>query len=779
MSKKPAKNSDEKKAGLRTEALRYHSNFPAGKLAIFPTKPLANQYDLSLAYSPGVAAACEAIAEDAGQAAALTARGNLVAVITNGTAVLGLGAIGPLAAKPVMEGKAVLFKKFAGIDVFDLEIDERDPDRLVEIIASLAPTFGGINLEDIKAPECFIIEQKLQQRLQIPVLHDDQHGTAIIVCAAIKNGLRIVGKEISTVKLIASGAGAAALACLKLLLEVGVRKENITVTDIAGVIYEGRCDEMDEYKAEFAQPTAARTLDDVIDGADIFLGLSAPNVLTPAMVKRMAARPLILALANPTPEILPDVAKAARPDAIIATGRSDFPNQVNNVLCFPYLFKGALDVGARTINQAMKIACVNAIADLAMAETSEVVMRAYGGGNLTFGPEYIIPKPFDPRLIVRVAPAVARAAMDSGVASRPLADMKVYRQKLIQFVFQTGTIMNPVFAQAQEQPRRVVYAEGEEPRVLQAVQQIVDEGIARPVLVGRTEVISRRIRKLSLRLTRGQDYEVINPINDRRCRPLAALYHDLMCRNGISPDEARRIVRTQPTALAALMLKNGDVDAMLCGSVGPYINHLIQVREIIGRRADVTHYSSMTVLVLPGGTFFLCDTHVTPLPTKDEIVEMTLLSAEAVQRFGIKPRVALLSHSNFGSRDNDSSRKMREATAIIQTVAPGLVVDGEMHVDAALSETIRARCFPNARLRGRANTLIMPNLDAANISYNLLKMLGGGVTIGPLLLGTGEPAHIITNSTSVRGLVNMTALAVVEAQAIANRPSAQANSLSA
>ncbi len=764
MRRKPVKSSRQKADDLRDAALAYHRKYPPGKLAIFTTKPLANQHDLALAYSPGVAAACEEIAEDPAQAPLLTARGNLVAVVSNGTAVLGLGPIGPLASKPVMEGKAVLFKKFSGIDVFDLEINETDADKLVDIIASLEPTFGGINLEDIKAPECFIVEQKLKERLAIPVFHDDQHGTAIIVAAAVKNALRVVGKEMSEVKLISSGGGAAALACLDLLVIMGLKKENITVTDIAGVVYAGRKEQMDPYKSRYARETQLRTLDDVIDGADIFLGLSAPNVLKPDMARRMADKPIIMALANPRPEILPEVAREARPDAIIATGRSDYPNQVNNVLCFPYIFRGALDVGATTINEEMKIACVNAIADLAMAESSEVVMRAYGGRNLTFGPEYIIPKPFDPRLIVRVAPAVARAAMESGVASRPIADFKMYRQRLIQFVFQTGTIMNPVFDQASDDAKRIVYAEGEERRILQAAQQVIDEGLAKPLLVGRTEVINRRIKELGLSMLKDKDFAVINPIKDRRCIELAERYHDIQGRKGISPDEARRIVRTQSSALAALLLKRGDVDAMLCGSVGPLINHLLHVRDIIGMRAGVRNFSSVTVLVLPAGTFFLCDTHVMPLPDADEIVEMTLLAAEVVQRFGIKPRIALLSHSNFGTRENDSSRKMRKAVETLQQSAPHLVIDGEMHADAALSESIRAHVFPNSKLRGRANTLILPNIDAANIAYNLLKMLGGGVTIGPLLIGTDKPAHILTNASTVRGIVNMTALAVVEAQ---------------
>ena len=766
MSIKKSKTIQQKIGEVRDAALDYHRKFPPGKLSIHPTKPLTNQHDLALAYSPGVAAACEEIVRDPAQVSELTTRGNLVAVISNGTAVLGLGSIGPLASKPVMEGKAVLFKKFSGINVFDLEINETDPERLVDIIASLEPTFGAINLEDIKAPECFIVEQKLQERLSIPVVHDDQHGTAIIVAAAVSNGLRLVGKELAEIKLVTSGAGAAALACLDLLVAMGLRKENVIVTDIAGVVYPGRPEEMDPYKARYARDVRARTLVGAIRDADVFLGLSVGNVLKPSMLNSMADKPIIMALANPVPEIPPEVARAARPDAIIATGRSDLPNQVNNVICFPYLFRGALDVGATCINEEMKIACVKAIADLAMAESSEVVSRAYGGGDLIFGPDYIIPKPFDPRLIVRLAPAVARAAMESGVATRPIGDFKSYRQRLIQFVFQTGTIMNPVFDQAAHDPKRIVYGEGEERRVLQAVQQVIDEGLARPLLVGRAEVINRRIKDLGLGMIKDRDFDVINPIKDRRCPELAELYHGLKGRTGISPDEARRIVRTQSSALAALLLLRGDVDAMLCGTIGPFINHLTHVRDIIGRREGVEDFSSVTVLVLPGGTFFLCDTHVKPVPDVDEIVAMTLLAAEAVQRFGIKPRIALVSHSNFGTRNNASSEKMRAAVKILQEREQHLVVEGEMHADAAISETIRANVFPHSKLRGRANTLILPNIDAANISYNLLKMLGGGVTVGPLLMGAAKPAHILTNASTVHSIVNMSALAVVEAQSL-------------
>ena len=761
---KKVKTIQQKIGESHDAALEYHRKSPHGKLTIHSTKPLANQHDLALAYSPGVAAACEEIVRDPAQVSELTTRGNLVAVISNGTAVLGLGPIGPLASKPVMEGKAVLFKKFSGIDVFDLEVNETNPDKLVDIIASLEPTFGAINLEDIKAPECFIVERKLQERLSIPVIHDDQHGTAIIVAAAITNGLRLVGKKMGEIKLVTSGAGAAALACLDLLVAMGLNQDNIIVTDIAGVVYRGRRKMMDPFKARYARKTRARTLGAAIKNADVFLGLSVGNVLKPAMLKSMAEKPIIMALANPVPEIAPERAKKARPDAIIATGRSDLPNQVNNVICFPYLFRGALDVGATSINEDMKIACVKAIADLAMAESSEVVSRAYGGRDLTFGPDYIIPKPFDPRLIVRLAPAVARAAMDSGVATRPIPDFKSYRQRLIQFVFQTGTIMNPVFDQAARDPKRIAYAEGEERRVLQAVQQVIDEGLARPLLVGRTEVINRRIQELGLGMIKDRDFEVINPVKDRRCPELAELYHGIKGRSGISPDEARRIVRTQSSALAALLLMHGDVDAMLCGTIGPFINHLTHVRDIVGKREDVKDFSSVTVLVLPEGTFFLCDSHVLPVPGVEDVVAMTLLAAEAVQRFGIKPRIALVSHSNFGTRNNESSEKMRAAAKILQEREPQLVVEGEMHADAAISEAIRANAFPDSKLRGRANTLILPNIDAANISFNLLKMLGGGVTVGPVLVGAARPAHILTNASTAHGIVNMSALAVVEAQ---------------
>ena len=766
-------NSDEtrlsKKDKLREAALEYHRADPPGKLAIAATKPLANQHDLALAYSPGVAAACEEIAEDPEQAAFLTSRGNLVAVVTNGTAILGLGALGPLAAKPVMEGKAVLFKKFSGIDVFDIEINERDPDKLVDIIASLEPTFGGINLEDIKAPECFYIERKLKERLNIPVFHDDPHGTAIIVGAAVRNGLRIVNKDIAMVKLAASGAGAAAIACLDLLVSMGMRRENIFIADSKGIVWQGRDKDMEPSKARYAQNTAARKLADVMEGVDIFLGLSGPGVLTREMVKEMADKPIILALANPDPEILPEDALEARPDAIVATGRSDYPNQVNNVLCFPYIFRGALDVGATTINDEMKIACVHAIADLATEEPSDVVAKAYGGSNLQFGPDYIIPKPFDPRLIVRIAPAVAKAAMDSGVATRKIADLKVYRQKLLQFIFQTGTLMNPVYEQAKQDPKRVVYAEGEERRVLQAIQQIVDEGIARPILIGRPSVIEKRIHELGLRIKSGRDFEIVSPLYDERFTQYWSQYHELMGRKGVSPGEAKTTLRTQNTVIAAIMLRRNEADAMLCGSEGPYIRHLRYIGQIIEMEKNISSLSTVTAVILPTGLLFLSDTHVTVNPTAEEIVEKTLLGAKTLQRFGIKPRIALLSHSNFGSRNNASSKKMRRAAQILRELDQNLVVEGEMQADAAISEEIRSITFPNSRLKGKANLLIMPNIDAANITYNLLKMTGGGVTVGPILVGNSRPAHILTNAATVRGIVNMTALSVVEAQEIANQ----------
>ncbi|MGE5523752.1 MAG: NADP-dependent malic enzyme [Rhodospirillaceae bacterium] len=751
---------------LRKAALEYHRSPTPGKITVAATKGLINQRDLALAYTPGVAAVCETIAEDPTAAHQYTARGNLVAVITNGTAVLGLGAIGPLASKPVMEGKAVLFKKFAGIDVFDIEIEERDPEKLVDIIASLQPTFGGINLEDIKAPECFYVERKLRERCNIPVFHDDQHGTAIIVCAAIVNGLKVVGKQIGEVRLVVSGAGAAALACLDLLVAMGLKQENIVVTDIAGVVYRGRTELMDAEKSRYAIETQARTLSEVIAGADVFLGLSAGKVLKPEMVKRMAARPLILALANPEPEILPELVKQAKPDAVIATGRSDYPNQVNNVLCFPFVFRGALDVGATTINREMELAAVSAIAELAQAEQSDIVAMAYGEQNISFGAEYLIPRPFDPRLIAKVAPAVAQAAMDSGVATRPIANMDAYRDRLNQFVYQSGLIMKPVFAAAKAAPRRVVYAEGEEERMLRAAQIVVDEGIARPVLIGRPDVVQSRIERLGLRLRRNTDYELVDPNNDPRYREYWQEYHRLAARRGVTPEFAKLDMRRRLTLIGAMLVHRRAADAMLCGILGRYQSHLRFVDQIIGKRPGVKQYAAMNMLLLPKRTVFICDTYVSFDPTAEQIAENTLLAAEEIRRFGLTPRVALLSHSSFGASDTPSAMKMRAALAHLEQLDPTLEVDGEMQGDAALSEDIRNLVYPGSRLKGQANLLVMPNLDAANISFNLLKTAAGdGITVGPILLGAAKPVHIITPSATVRRIVNMTALTVVDASA--------------
>ncbi|MCK8515301.1 NADP-dependent malic enzyme [Methylonatrum kenyense] len=747
---------------LRDAALEYHRYPSPGKLTISPSKPLANQRDLALAYSPGVAAACDLIVQDPQEAANLTSRGNLVGVISNGTAVLGLGAIGPLASKPVMEGKAVLFKKFSGIDVFDIEIEERDPDKLVDIIASLEPTFGGINLEDIKAPECFEIEARLKERMNIPVFHDDQHGTAIITAAAIRNGLRVVQKSLEEVRLVCSGAGAAAIACLDLLVGLGMKPENIVVTDRDGVVHSGRTD-LDPRKAIYARETEARSLADIIAGADVFLGLSAPGVLTAEMAQTMADKPLILALANPVPEILPEVAQEVRPDCVMATGRSDYPNQVNNVLCFPFIFRGALDVGATSINEEMKLACVEAIADLAMQESSDVVVAAYGGKPLRFGPEYLIPKPFDPRLISRIAPAVAKAAMDSGVATRPIEDFMAYRLRLNQFVFQSGLVMKPLFERARRSLKRVVYAEGEQERVLRAVQVVVDDGLAAPILIGRRKVVEMRIRRLGLRLVIGESVELADPEDDPRYREYWTLYHSLMERRGVTPDQARNIVRTRNTVIASLMVYRGEADALICGTVGRYHRQLNYIESVLGRRPGVRNLAAMSALILPKGTFFLCDTYVSADPTAAQIAEMTILAADEVRRFGVTPKVALLSHSSFGSSDAASAAKMREALQLIEARDPSLEVEGEMHGDAALSETIRQRIFPNSRLKGNANLLILPTLDAANIAFNLLKIMGDGVSVGPILLGTNKPAHILTPSTTTRGIMNMTALAAVEA----------------
>ena len=751
---------------LRKSALEYHRLPRPGKIAILATKQLTNQRDLALAYSPGVAIACEEIRRDPAEAVNLTSRANLIAVITNGTAVLGLGAIGPLAAKPVMEGKAVLFKKFAGIDCFDIEIDERDPDKLVEIIASLEPTFGGINLEDIKAPECFIVERKLRARMKIPVFHDDQHGTAIIVGAAILNGLKVVGKRLDGVKLVVSGAGAAALACLELLVKMGLPRSNIIVTDIKGVVWKGRKEEMDPDKERFAVDTKARTLDEVIAGADVFLGLSAGGVLKAASVKKMAERPLILALANPEPEIRPELAKEARPDCVIATGRTDYPNQVNNVLCFPFIFRGALDVGATTITAEMELAAVHAIAELAQAEASDIVAMAYGGQDLKFGPEYLIPRPFDPRLIAKIAPAVAKAAMDSGVATRPLADLEAYRASLTQFVYHSGLIMKPLFSAATAAPRRVIYAEGEDERVLRAVQIVTDEGLAKPTLIGRPQVVEQRIERLGLRLRAGREFQLINPEQDPRYKEYWKTYHKLTERKGVSPEYARVEMRRRNTLIGAMMMIKGGADAMLCGTFGTHALHLHYIEQVIGLRPGIKHYAAMNALILPNRTVFICDTYVTPDPDAEHIAEMTILAVEEIRRFGVAPKVALLSASNFGSIDLPSARKMQQALAILAERAPDLEVEGEMHGDTALSDEIRQKVFPRSRMRGEANLLVMPTLDAANISFNLLKVASAeNVTIGPILLGAARPVHILTPSATVRRIVNMTALAVADANA--------------
>ncbi|MDP1607151.1 MAG: NADP-dependent malic enzyme [Rhodocyclaceae bacterium] len=747
---------------LRRAALEYHRLPRPGKIAVTPTKSLATQSDLSLAYSPGVAAACEEIERDPSTAALYTSRQNLVAVITNGTAVLGLGDIGPLAGKPVMEGKGVLFKKFAGIDVFDIEIAEHDADKLVDIIAALEPTFGGINLEDIKAPECFLVEKKLRERLRIPVFHDDQHGTAIISAAAVLNGLRFVDKNIAEVKLVCSGAGAAAIACLDLLVSLGIDRSKVFVCDSKGVIHAGR-QNLDESKQRYAQVTEARTLADVMPGADIFLGLSTGGVLKPEMVVGMAENPLILAMANPDPEILPEDAKAVRPDCIIGTGRSDYPNQVNNVLCFPYMFRGALDVGATTINEPMKIAAVKAIADLAHAEQSEVVAAAYGNANLSFGREYLIPKPFDPRLILKVAPAVAQAAMDSGVAVRPIANMDAYRQQLNEFVYQSGFVMKPVFAAAKLKPARVVFCEGEDERMLRAVQAVADEGLARPILIGRPEVVETQIARQGLRIRAGMDFELINPDSDPRYKQLWQDYFDLTCRKGVGIEYAKREMRRRTTLIGAMLVRHNYADAMLCGTFGKHSLHLPYIADAIGRRPGIDNFYAMNMLILPERTLFIGDTYVNYDPTAAQIAEMTQLAAEEVRRFGLTPKVALLSHSSFGTEDTPTALKMRAALALLREQAPDLEVDGEMHGDAALDPDIRRQVFPRAKLSGPANLLIMPTLDAANIAFNLLKTAAGeGLTVGPLLLGAARPVHILTPTATVRRIVNMTALLSVE-----------------
>ncbi|WP_374346992.1 NADP-dependent malic enzyme [Chitinimonas sp.] len=751
---------------LRKSALEYHQFPKPGKIQVAPTKPLSSQRDLALAYSPGVAAACDAIVEDPLNAYKYTARGNLVAVISNGTAVLGLGNIGALAGKPVMEGKGVLFKKFAGIDVFDIEVNENDPDKLVDIICALEPTFGGINLEDIKAPECFYVEQKCRERMGIPVFHDDQHGTAIITASAVLNGLRIVDKDIAKVRLVVSGAGAAAIACLNLLVQLGLKPENIIACDSKGVVHTARedWDKLDESKKRYAVETPHRTLKDAMVGADIFLGLSGPKLVSPEMVKSMGPHPLILALANPEPEILPPLAKEARPDAIICTGRSDYPNQVNNVLCFPFIFRGALDVGATTINDEMKLACVRAIADLAMAEQNDVVADAYSGQSLTFGPDYIIPKPFDPRLIVKIAPAVAKAAMDSGVATRPIADLGAYVESLMQFVYKSNLFMKPVFSAAKRAKQRVIYAEGEDQRVLHAVQEVVDQDLARPILIGRPNVIDMRIEKLGLRIRPGIDFELVNNENDPRYREYWSEYHQIMKRRGVSEEFAKREVRRKTTLIGALAMRRGEADAMICGTYGHYQQHLDFVCQVIGHSEGSTTYGAMNALMLPRGNIFITDTYVNQNPTAEQLAEITLMAANTVRNFGIVPKVALLSHSSFGSVDSPTSIKMREVLAILQRTAPELEVDGEMHGDAALSGAIRDMVMPDSTLKGDANLLVMPTLDAANIAFNLLKVSAAdGVTIGPMLLGVAKPVHILTPTASVRRIVNMTALAVVEA----------------
>jgi len=749
---------------IRDDSLAYHRRAPAGKIALLPTKQLTNQRDLALAYTPGVAAACDEIVRDPREVSTLTARGNLVGVVTNGTAVLGLGAIGPLAAKPVMEGKAVLFKKFAGLDCFDIELAERDADKLVDMICALEPTFGGINLEDIKAPECFYIERKCRERMKIPVFHDDQHGTAIIVGAAVLNGLRVVGKKFEDVKLVTSGAGAAALACLDLLVGLGLKRENIYVSDIKGVVYQGRTEEMDDNKARYAQATPARTLREILPGADVFLGLSAGRVLKPEWLATMADKPLILALANPEPEIMPDVAKAARPDAVIATGRSDFPNQVNNVLCFPFIFRGALDVGATAINEAMKLACVRALADLATIEQSDIVATAYNlHENLRFGPEYLIPKPFDPRLIVMIAPAVAKAAMDSGVATRPIDDFDAYRARLTSFVYHSGLLMKPIFTAAKQAAKRIVYAEGEDERVLRAVQVVVDEGLARPILVGRPAVLERRIERFGLRLKPDVDFQTINPEFDERYRDYWMNYYELTQRMGVSQTYAQIEMRRHLTLIGAMMIHRGDADGMICGTFGTHALHLHYIDQVIGRRPGVCTYAAMNAVLLPARTVFIADTYVNADPTPPQIAEIALLCADEIRRFGITPKAALLSHSSFGTSGHPCAQKMRDALALIRQRAPDLEIDGEMHGDAALSENVRAAAFPNSRLTGDANLLIMPTLDAANISFNLLKVASGaGVTLGPILLGVAKPVNILTPSATVRRIVNMTALTVVD-----------------
>lgn len=759
------KTSSTSRSDFDEAALFFHRYPKPGKLEIQATKPLGNQRDLALAYSPGVAAPCLAIHEDPSTAAEYTARGNLVAVVSNGTAVLGLGNIGALASKPVMEGKAVLFKKFADIDVFDIEIDAHEIEQMVDVISALEPTFGGINLEDIKAPECFEVEEQLRAKMNIPVFHDDQHGTAIIVASAVLNGLELAGKKISDAKIVTSGAGAAALACLNLLVNLGAKRENIWVCDLEGVVYEGRNTLMDRWKEVYAQKTDARVLADVIGGADVFLGLSAAGVLKPELLKQMAEKPLIMALANPKPEIMPEEARAARSDAMICTGRSDYPNQVNNVLCFPYIFRGALDVGATAINEEMKLAAVRAIAALAREEPSDVAARAYSGDTPTFGPDYIIPSPFDQRLILRIAPAVAKAAMETGVATRPIEDMEAYLDRLNRFVFRSGLIMKPVFAAArsQEKPKRVIYADGEDERVLRAAQVVIEERVAAPILVGRPQVIETRLRRYGLKIRPGTDFELINPEDDPRYRDYVDLYLSYTGRQGVTPEAARTIVRTNSTAIAALAVMRDEADAMICGLEGRFERHLRVVRQIIGKVPGIRDYSALSLLISQRGALFLTDTYVNVEPSANEVAEMAILAAKEISRFGIEPKAALVSHSNFGSKESVSAEKMREAAAILAEKAPELESDGEMHGDSALSQALRDRVFPNSRLKGEANLLVFPNLDAANITLNVVKTVTDALHVGPILLGAARPAHILTPSVTSRGVVNMTALAVVEA----------------
>ncbi len=767
MSNTPVDPQQDKREGLRRAALDYHAQPTPGKLAIAATKQLTNQRDLALAYSPGVAAPCEEIVKDPNNAYKYTGRGNLVAVITNGTAVLGLGNIGPLASKPVMEGKAVLFKKFAGVDVFDIEINEQDPSKLVDVIAALEPTFGAINLEDIKAPDCFFVERELRKRMKIPVFHDDQHGTAITVGAAMLNALKVAGKKPEDVKLVTSGAGAAALACLNLLLHLGIQRKNVFVTDLAGVVYEGRTELMDEDKIQYAQNTSARTLGEVIENADVFLGLSAGGVLKPDMVRKMSARPIIFALANPNPEITPEDVRAVRDDAIMATGRTDYPNQVNNVLCFPYIFRGALDAGASTITLEMEIAAVHAIAELAQAEQSEVVAAAYVGEKLSFGPEYLIPKPFDPRLMIKIAPAVAKAAADSGVAQRPVADMDAYIERLQSFVYASGTTMKPIFAAAKGASRkRVAYAEGEQELVLRAAQIVVDEGLARPTLIGRPAVIAGRIEKFGLRLEAGRDYDVVNVEQDDRYRDFWQTYHRMMERRGVTQQMAKIEMRRRLTLIGSMLLHKGDVDGLIVGTWGTTPIHLDYIDQVIGKRPGVDTYACMNGLMLPGRQVFLVDTHVNYDPTAEQLAEITTMAAEEMMRFGLKPKAALLSHSNFGSSNQPSALKMRQTLALLRERAPWLEVDGEMHGDVALDTKARQAVMPHSTLAGEANLLVLPNIDAANIAYNLLKTAAGGnIAIGPVLLGAAKPVHILTASTTVRRIVNMTALTVADANA--------------